>query len=411
MSNNAELLNVLYTTEGSYCENLATFGTALPLIDQVDLSGLSREKQMINFTKQYAHEGYQDVLMPFMGKSVKLTGRLTGLGATAVGAVPTSDMVVFLGFLVGNSAIGLATSTTFTGGTAAVPTTAVVSGVVAGSLVHGGAIGDARVGGQWLPVATHATSSLTLLLAAPGIPSNGDVLFGSRIVHPSESPGVAEVLASFRMQVLTANGHYILRGCSMQDFKVTGLSPGELPQWEATIGVAHVVSNSSTFPSATVAQKHSSTPVANGSFAYNVVGTTARLTETARSVTLTLGDTGECLVGTGGNFEGQVYQSCRRKPGKTTIELVLDQEATGTNTWRDRANLDPNTAPFYHGVYSISCADGRAVGIYFPRLKLVNEPIQINDGGYNRTRVTFEALKGITDTTELTRSNWRMGFA
>jgi len=229
--------------------------------------------------------------------------------------------------------------------------------------------------------------------------------------HPNESPGVAEILASFRLEVLTSNGHFILRGCSMQDFKWSGMSPGELPQWEATISVAHVFTTSATFPSATVAQKHASTPVANGSFAYNVVGTTARLSETARSVAINLGDTGECQIGTGGTFEGQVYQSCRRKPGKTTIEIVLDAEATGTYTWRDRAGVDPNTAPFYHACYSLSGADGRAVGIYFPRLKLVNEPIQINDGGYNRTRVTFEALKGLTDTSELTRSAWRMGFA
>jgi hypothetical protein len=413
MSNNAELLNVLYNTEAAYAENVATFGAALPLIDQVDLSGLSREKQMVNFTRQFSHEGYQDVLMPYIGKSVKLTGRLTGLGATAVGAVPSSEMVTFLGLLVGTAVTGLATGTTLTGGTAAVPTTTVASGVLAGGLVHGGAVGDGRVGGQWLPVNTHATNNLTLLLAAPTAPNNGDVLFSSRLVHPNESPGVAEALASFRLEVLTANGHFILRGCSMLDFKISGVSPGELPQWEATIGVAHVVTTSATFPNATVAQKHASTPVANGSFAWNAFGTTTRLIETARSVAIELGDTGECLVGTAGaaSFEGQVYQACRRKPGRTTIEIVVDAEATGTHSWRDRANLDPNTAPFYHAVYSLSCADGRAVGIYFPRLKLVNEPIQINEGGFNRTRVMFEALANTAGATEIARSAWRMGFA
>src|SRR5215208_7449316 len=108
MSNNADLLNVLYTVESAYAENLATFGTSLPLIDNVDLTGLAREKQPVNFVRQYAHEGYQNVLMPYMGKSIKLVGRLSGLGATGVGAVPTSDMAVFLGLLVGAQVTGLA---------------------------------------------------------------------------------------------------------------------------------------------------------------------------------------------------------------------------------------------------------------------------------------------------------------
>jgi hypothetical protein len=411
MSFLAELQHVLFGTEGSFCENFSTFASALPLIDTVDLSGLAREKQAVAFAKQFAHEGYQDVLMPFAGKSIKLTGRLTGLGAAAGGAVPSSDMVTFLGLLAGASATGLATGTTFTGGTAAVPTTTPATGVVAGGIVHGGAIGDARVGGQWLPVNTHAANALTLFLAAPVAPNNGDVLFSSRLVHPNESGGTFEVGTSFRLEVLTSNGHFILRGCYMVDFKITGTSPGELPQWEATIGVSHVVTTSATFPSATLAQKHASSPVANGSFAYNVVGTTARLTEIARSVAINLGDTGEGIVGTGGIFDAQLYQSYRRKPGMTTLDVVLDAEASGTYTWKDRAAVDPNTAPFWQVMYSMSCADGRSVGIYFPRLRIVNEPIQINDGGYNRTRVMFEALANTAGATELARSAWRMGFA
>lgn len=411
MSNLAELTNVLYNTEAAFCETASTFSAALPLIDMVDLTGLARTMEPSDFTKQYAHEGYQDVLMPFEGKTVKLVGRLTGLGATAVGAVPTSEMVTFLGLLVGASATGLATGTTFTGGTPLVPTTTAASGVAAGGLVHGGQIADTRVGGQWLPVATHAANSLTLLLGAPAAPNATDVLFASRMIHPNESGGVFEVGTSFRMHVLTSNGHFILRGCYMVDFKVTQTSPGEIPQWEATIGVSHATTSSGTFPSATVAQKHSASPCANGSLAYNEVGTTTRLTEVARSVVINFGDTGEGIKGTGGNFEGQVYQSYRRRTGKTTLEFVVDAEPTGTYTWRARANVDPNTRPFYHVMYSASTADGRAWGIYFPRMKLVNEPIQINDGGYNRTRVTLEALKGATDTSELTRSAWRMGFA
>lgn len=412
MSNSADLQNVLYEEETAFAEDLDTTDTALPLIDTVDVSGLGREMQSINHIKQLAHDGAHDVLMPFVGRSIVLRGNLTGLGGTTVGAAPASDMVDFLGLLNGASVIGLATGGTFTGGTATDPTTSMANGVPAGGLVRGGVIADGRLNGQWLAVNAHAASALDLLIAAPAAPANGDLLFSSRMVHPNESSPAFDQPRHFRMLVQTGNGHFLVRGCYLMEFRISGLSPGEIPVWEATIGVAHVETTSSTFPSATRPQRHAATPAVSGSLVMARSGQTTRRLESARSFSITFGDRGEGLAGTGGNFEGQLYQACRRRPGRTTIEMVLDAEPTGDHFWYEEANVDPNAAGYWQLLWTVSALNGRAVGLYLPKLKMSGMvPLQIADAGYNRVRVTMDALAGDDLTTELTRSAWRLAFA
>jgi hypothetical protein len=412
-ANHAELQAVLFNAETAWAEIVNTFGTALPLIDSVDLSGLARRKERIPHMRQYGNEGYQDIMMPWDGASITLRGRLPGLGATAAGAVPSSDMVTLLGRLIGATLEGLATGTTFTGGTATVPTTTAANGAAAGALVRGGSIGDGRVGGQWLPVASHAGNDLTLLLAAPVAPDNADVLYASRMVHPNESPGVMEEVDSFRLRVLTANGHYTLRGCfPLSGPRITGTSPGEVLGWEADIGVAAVETASATFPHATATQRHAGSPVTNGSIAYGTVGSTTRSEFAVRSFTMTTELACEGIRGPGGDIEGQLFQTAKRTSAGCMLELVIDAPATGTYTWRTEFTGDPNAAVYWQLVASFTVADGRAVGAYFPNLVLVEEePIDVNDGGFNRLRLKFRSNTNTGGATELERSAWRLAFA
>lgn len=414
MSQSALLQGVEYNAEGSFCENASSFGVSLNAVELVDLSGCARKKTRVPFVQSYPYEGAQHILEPFDGNSVKLKMPLTGLGATASGAVPSSDLVTLLGLLIGNSASGLATGTTFTGGTAAVPTTTAANGVVAGALVRGGSVADGKVGGQFVPVSGHATSSLTLLLAAAAAPANLDVLYASKMVYPSVLTAITfEAITTIRLRILTSNGHYILRGCFPLSAPVlSGLNPGETPMVEVTLGVSHVDSVSATFPSATAAQRHAPNPVVNGSLVLQQVGTTTYAAQAYRKLEVDLGFTGMPIKGPGGNFEGQLYQACRRVPGQAYLTFTADKEANGTDTWWDRAELDPNTAVYYHAMLSLCCGDGRGIGLYWPRLALCEaQPIQINDDGWNRQRVKLEAQIGSTKTTDLTASPYRMGFA
>ncbi len=413
MSRSSELQNVLYTEEIAFCENLSTATIALPLVDTVDVTSLGRPMNRIAHIRQFANDGAHDVVMPFAG-TIVLRGILSGLGASAAGEVPASDMVEFLGLLVGADVEGLDEGGTFTGGTATDPTVSMATGVPVGGMVRGGVIADGRLGGQWLAVNAHAASALDLLIAAAAAPANGDILYSSRMVHPNESSPLFDDPRTFRMQIQTANGHFLCRGCFCQEFRLTGLSPGEIPMWEATIGVAHVTTNSTVFPSATRPQRHAATPAVSGSLVMARMGATTRRVESARSFGVTFGWRGNGLVGTGGNFEGQLWQKATRTPGDgTVIDMVVDAEATGVNFWYDEAiALATGDPGYWQLLYSVSALNGRAVGIYFPKLTLTSQvPTQIQDQGYNRVRLGFRALALDTGATELERSAWRIAFA
>lgn len=411
MGNVAELQDVLYNTEAAFAEVATSFGTALPLIEALDLSGLARDMNEQPIVRSRPWQGTQHVLMPWEGKSIKAKFRMTGLGATAAGAVPSSDLATFLGLIIGNVANGLATGTTFTGaGTAAAPGTTAANGIVAGSLIRAGVIGDGAGGGNFYGVSAHAANAATLLMAMPAVPANLAVLGATKMLYPyCLTPSQFEQGTSFRLRVLTSNGKYDLRGCfPLSAPRFTGVDIGGVPEFELDIGVAAVVTNTDTFPSATVPQRHASSPVTNGDFQFQVVGTTTRATKTVREISFDLGFMGEGIKGPGGLHEGQVYQTWRRKAGYAGLEFVVDND--GPNTMRALAVADPIGRTSYQALWSMNCADGRGFAIYWPNLRFAGEPIQINHGGYNRERVRMTAHLGSTLTTDLTASPWRIAM-
>jgi hypothetical protein len=413
MANDATLQDVLYNTEIAWAEVATTFATALPLIEAVDLSGLAREMQPQPIVRSRPWQGVQHVLMPWEGKSIKLRFRMTGLGASAAGAAPASDLATFLGLIIGNVSNGLATGTTFTGaGTAAAPGTTVANGALAGALLRGGQIADGRVGGEFLAVSSHAANVLNLLMAAAAAPNNGDVLYASKMIYPScLTPSSFETPTSFRLRILTSNGKYDLRGCfPLSPPRFAGVDIGGVPEFDLDVGVSAVVTNTDTFPSATVPQRHASSPVTNGTFQFQQVGTTTRATKAIRSISFDLGFTGEGIKGPGGLHEGQVYQTARRKPGMATLDFVVDND--GPNTMRALAIADPLSRTSWQALWSLNCADGRGFAIYWPNLRFCKvEPLQVNEGGYNRERVSMEAQLGPTLTSDLTASPWRIAMA
>lgn len=408
-SKTSQLVGVLYAAESAFGENSSSVTIRLRPT-AVDFSGLEHASQDIGIAKQYPHEAANNVRMP-MGGSFSMTLPLTGLGGSTASSPPASDLVTFLGRVFGVSASYLAAGDTCTGGTAAIPTTTGASGVSAGGLARIGALGDGRAEGQWVPVGTHSSNNLNLLLAAPAAPNNGDVLYCARGVYESSTSGTFETIASLRFGIRTNQQQYLCHGC--YPTSVTwNLPMGGLPSIQVTFAVAWWELTSTTFPISTAPDSFTPAPIAAGSFAYAAVGTTTRSTATIREFSLTSELNNMSEMGPGGVDEHQSIIGCNRGPSRHTCSFVVDSEDAGTDTWGDYWDTDENSIVNKHFMYSLSVGDGRALGLYAPNAKIIgNKPIQIDDNGANRKRVELELLTGPTTTSDLTLSPWRLGLA
>lgn len=406
-SKSSALGALLYATESAFGETTTTTGTRLRPIGPVTVD-LQHPGQKIDILKQRPNEGVAYVRMPMSG-TISFTVNLTGPGATSVGAAPASALATLLGTVFGTTGTGLATSDTTTGGTAAIPTMTGATGVTAGGMVRIGAKGDAACDGQWVAVGTHAGSNLTLLTAAPGAPANGAVVYSSRMVYPSQAAGTYETVASVRFRYQSAQQQYVLHGCypTAAEF---GIEVGSIPTVKLTYACAWWETVNATFPDATAVQDFGAAPVAGGSMFINAVGTTTRATVVARSVSMTVGLNNVGEPGVGGVDEHQVIVGCNRGPGQVMVEMVIDSEAAGTDTYGDLFDVSENSRINRHALYSMSIGDGRAVGIYWPNLAMIDKPVQFDDGGVLRKRIKFEAFTGTVTTSDLTLSPWRLAL-
>ena len=95
------------------------------------------------------------------------------------------------------------------------------------------------------------------------------------------------------------------------------------------------------------------------------------------------------------------------------IAVDLDAPASGTTTWADRWADQTVATAYYQMMYSLSVSDGSAVGIYCPKMRIVDaRPTQLAADGLTRERVVFEALtESATPTpTTLEQSSWRIAL-
>lgn len=408
-SKSSALGTLLYGTETNFGETTTTTATRLRPIGPIayDIQHLG---QKVDILKQRPNEGVAYVRGP-MGGSLAFTLNLTGLGATCSGAAPASALATLLGYVIGTTATGLATGDTMAGaGTTSAPTTTGASGVTAGALVHIGSKGDGRADGQWVAVSTHSASTLNLLTAIPALTNNGDVLYSSRLVYPSQTPGTYETVQSLRFRVLTAQQQYVAHGCYPTAVEI-GIEVGAVPTVRVTFAVAWWETANGTFPDTTSVQDYGAAPVTGGSMFINAVGTATRNTVTARSVSMSIGVENQGEPGVGGYDEHQLIVGCNRGPAPVMVEMTIDSEAAGTDTYGALFDVSENSRVNRHALYSMSIGDGRALGIYWPNLAQTEMPIQMDDGGVLRKRLRFEAQTGTTTTSDLTLSPYRIGMA
>lgn len=408
MSNPSALGALVYEAESTFGENVTTFTTLrLPIRDPVDVSGLVHNKIDSTRTHQHRQGGTQWVLGT-QGGTIKTRMYLTGHGSTTSGATSATAMETLLGIVFGGGVVSAASGTTFTGGTASIPTTTASGTFAAGSLCFAGALGDARGGGQCYAIGTHSALNLNMLTALAGAPSNGDVLYSAYNIYTPEAPTTAAP-TSVRFAALTGNLCFRLHGCVATSWTISGLNPGELPTIEITWNVARwAYSTSDTFPTTVSTDTSNPGAVAAGSLYVQDLGTVTRATRTCRNFSIDYSASVELLRGPGGVGQYQDIIGAKRTIDAIKVSWTEDADAATTSPVLPGFGT-ATTAK--HVLYTCSTGIGSRVGFYFPNICVTNVAQQFADQNINRLRVETMAYTGTTTTSDLTLSAMRMAFA
>ncbi len=413
MSNASVLGAVLYADEASFGDSsVTTFDERLPVIQEVDVSGLEWSKQDLAVAMQYQNDGVQDVRMP-KGGSFTISLHLTGHGSATTGSITANQLETFLGRVIGNVDVTQDGTTLNGAGTDEDTFTATSgAGILDGGLIRIGALGDGDGEGQFYAVTSETTNTVELATAMAGTGADSAVVYAPALIYPNEGP-TATTLTSMRFQFLTANGHYNAWGCYPTSVSFTGMGPGELPRVDVTMACATWNKTSGTFPTATSADRYAPAPVAAGSLFRQTKGTTTRSTLSIREFNLNIDFQTVPLLGHGATDAHQVVVGARRIKCQASFDMVVDKEATGTETAFDRWNTAANSASFEHVLYTMSAgADGMCVGIYFPKVKMVDRaPIQTSIDGLNRERLMYRAITDSAGADDLRKANFILALA
>lgn len=410
-ANPSQLGAVEFADESAFGENVATWDGRLPVIARVDTTGLKQPKIEIDISRQYLNAGTQDLRMP-LGGDLSMEFVLPGLGSTTAGAIPSSDMATFLGYVFGTSASSAASGTTVTSAADADTLTTAASGTfTSGSMCRIGALGDGDGEGQFYAISSHSGTTLQLLNETAGVATT-PVVYTGKMVYPRESPSTAGDVTSLRLSVRTANQQYIAHGCYPTSASISDLGPGKQPRVRVTFAVAWWVTANDTFPVATAMQTHAGCVVAAGSLFYNAVGTDTYAVRSVRDFELNIEMEVVPLMGPGGINEYQSIIGARRVRQRAMVSWVEDAEAAGTNTVETQWTTSENSIVNKHALYTLCTRDGASAGFYFPNLVIVGDrPVQTEMNGLNTVRWNWRADTGTTTTTDLTMSSWRLCMA
>ena len=396
---------LLYAAESSWAEVSTIYGTRLPIAGDVNaiLAGCMQPKDPAQITTQYNNEGRRDALMPQTCEfDVPLW--LAGHGSScASGAIGATSVPTFLGLCLGGSNAGQ-TGGTVNAGTSAVQFSLTDAVGVAGGLFRLGALPDGAGGGEWY--CWNNPSTATILNAAAGTPSAGAVVYGAETVHANET---SSQMSSMRFNALTASQRVGIWGAVCTGVTIEGTNVGELPKIIPKFTAsAWDEESASTWPCVTAVDNFVPAPCTAGRLWINTIGTSTRAVRSVRDVKIQINI--ETSVGPGYDSlrPYSTMTGCVRIKSTPIITWTEDAEAAGTQSLAD---IYEATA-LKHIMFSMSTADGSAMGFYLPNAKCNDRrPVQQAIDGRNQVSVTFEGMSGPTATTELTHSAWRLGFA
>ncbi len=405
--------SIRYATETTFGEDVDTVSNRIPIIGRVDLSGLTHPMIDPGTTKQYFNDGSQRILGT-MGGSFTTEFMLTGAGASTSGAVPTvTEFITLLGAVIGNTAASASSGTTLTGGTATVPTTTASGTFSAGSMCRVGAAQDGDGEGQFYAIATHVTTTLTLLNGLWGAPVNGAVMYTGRMVYPYETVSTGTPITGLKFQLHTANYQALCHGCWPTSVSLSGLGPSQQPKMSITWGLSWFEFKASTFPVTTTTDTTPGMSVAGGSLFMNDVGTaTSALVTGMRDFEFNLSLNCVPLMGTGGVNNYHAIVAAKRLGLSAQVVITEDAEAATTTPTRfTHQQTDDNTRTNKHICYSLNTRNGGSFGIYCPNMRLADNPVITEMDGINVVKTTWDCLRGTTTTNDLTLSAFRFCHA
>lgn len=409
MSSPSVLGAICWEAESSWGEDSTTFATdRVAILGPVDISAIGQEVIEPGRTQQYRNEGSLYVRGVQQGTfSTKVY--LTGHGSTMVGSPSIGAHENFLALAFGSAAeLSATSSTTLTGGTAAVPTTTSSGTFDAGGLCRVGTLGDGDGNGQMYAITTHVTTSLTLRGALDAAPANGAVLYPVVQIYGPEAP-TSNAITGTRMLLQTANQCIEAHGCFPTSIALAGFNPGELPTATITWGLSWWRYSTATFPTtqASAAMGFNPSPIAAGSWNVAASGTTTRTKRDYRGLTVeyTLGVVPQ--KGSGGVNQYQSIIGARRTPDM--IKISWRENAAAATLTPELPALLTNAA-FLHGEFTGSTADGSAVGWAAPRMCVTNHPTQ-SAGDLNEYSIDCRAHTSAVTTNNLTLAPFVLGMA
>lgn len=194
-----------FATDATTSPGISSF-TFVPANEGTAQVTITEDELDPNYAVQRRVQGREKVL----GKksaTLKFTMNLAPTGTAAAASVTaiTSALGIMLKATMGAETLG--TGTTFTGGTAIVPTVTSASGITAG-----GWIGWSNASGivEWRQVKSISSLSITLTHAFSGAPSNTNVCYGAATYSYTEDPAQS---LQFIVYGQNTNDRWLLLGC------------------------------------------------------------------------------------------------------------------------------------------------------------------------------------------------------
>jgi len=407
MGNPSNLGAMRFADEATFGEVSTTFDERLEIIAPIDAGGLTQTMEMVDPTVQFQN----DAALPMrgvQGGSFTVSLYLCGHGSATTGAISATAEENFISRCIGNLDV------TNDGGTVAATTNAnqfteTDATLSAGGLTRVGTLGDGRGNGQYIAVKN--ASTMLMHTALDGSPDAGDVLYAPAMIYPSEA-GTSSSITSQRIEIITANQSYHCFGCYPTAISITGLSPGEIPKIDITMGVSRWNSYNTTFPTATSVNSFVPSPVAAGSFFFGTFGADTRTTYSIRDFSLNIDMAVTEIRGPGATNAHQVIVGAKRTKCQASFDFTIDSEAANTTTFESLWNTAEGSQTFKHCLYTCSAGrDGATVGFYFPKVHLTGQrPTQMDMDGINRQSISCRAVTSAATATALERANFILGL-
>lgn len=391
------------TSASTWGETAVTMTRAVRIIEPIDCSGITQtmlEPARVVSVRNDGTKGTPGPMAPTFSFSCWWTGR----GATSAGAVTLTDLYELLKRAMGGGAVAAASGTTLTGGTANAPTTTASGTFSAGSIVPIGALGDGDGEGQFHAVATHVTTTLTLLTDMSGAPVNGAVLYASDMAYLA--PSVC-AMTGLRFRIQTADTQWVVHGCAITALALVQTDPGARPRWNFTVtGAWAEPVNAGTLGATTPTTADSfngEAHSAGGSCFFQTVGTATRATLALRALSINIG-LGVVMVPGGSGYNNyQIYTGATRTADSVSVNLTVDALGVSTSPTYWAAWL-ANTPK--HMLISFNTGDGSGRAAYLRNMcPMDNRPAQNATDGRNTVSASFMAYNGATTTSDLTRSS------